>query len=128
MITAFLPQNQPLPMFLQTAAVTAQHFGSEILTTEACAYQPSLTTLRDPQPRIQQPVVVRDASTLPWLAYQLKKNADDAEKTPTKTNAKARRAFESIGALGKTCATGARKHRAGRARGRQTRIPQTSLS
>jgi hypothetical protein len=67
----------------------------DLLTTDACAYQPSPTTLRDPQPRIQQPVVVRDGSTLPWLAYQLKTSADEAEKTPTKTNAKTRRAFES---------------------------------
>jgi hypothetical protein len=67
----------------------------DLLSTQACAYQPSLMTLRDAQPRIQQPTVVRDASTLPWLAYELKRSADEATKDKSNTSAKTRRAVES---------------------------------
>jgi predicted ATPase len=67
----------------------------DLLSTEACAYQPSLTALRNPQPRIQQPAVVRDASTLPWLAWQLKQSADDAINSEGSTSPKVRRAFEN---------------------------------
>jgi energy-coupling factor transporter ATP-binding protein EcfA2 len=45
----------------------------ELLTSESCAYQPSFTVLRTPQPRIHQPAVVRDAATLAWLAETLEK-------------------------------------------------------
>jgi predicted ATPase len=67
----------------------------DLLTADSCAYQPSVTVLRDPQPRIQHPLVVRDASTLPWLAYQLKANAEDAARVTSKGPTKTRRAFES---------------------------------
>lgn len=67
----------------------------DLLTTEACAYQPSVMALRTPQPRIQQPVVVRDASTLPWLAYELKRAAEATSEGPGDLNPKSRRAFTS---------------------------------
>lgn len=43
----------------------------DLLTTGACAYQPSLNALRNPQRRIRLPGVVRDAATLAWLAHDL---------------------------------------------------------
>jgi hypothetical protein len=67
----------------------------DLLTAEVCAYQPSLMALRDPQPRVQQPAVVRDASTLPWLAYQLKTKAEEASTPGMEPTPKIRRAFES---------------------------------
>ena len=67
----------------------------DLLTTEACAYQPNIAMLRAPQPRVQRPAVVRDASTLPWLAYSLKQAADEPISTPEDTPAKVRRAFGS---------------------------------
>jgi hypothetical protein len=65
----------------------------DLLTTFACAYQPSFAVLRNPQPRIQQPVMVRDAATLAWLAKDLEKPTD-AEKANTKAKHLRSRAFE----------------------------------
>ncbi|HOA62126.1 MAG: AAA family ATPase [Verrucomicrobia bacterium] len=65
----------------------------DLLTNFACAYQPSFAALRDPQPRIQQPVVVRDASTLAWLAKDLEKPTD-AEQAKSKAKLTRSRAFE----------------------------------
>ena len=65
----------------------------ELLTSEACAYQPSFAVLRTPQPRIQQPAVVRDASTLAWLAEQLEKPTE-AEKQSKRAKHSRSRAFE----------------------------------
>lgn len=65
----------------------------ELLTTGACAYQPSFAVLRTPQPRIQQPSVVRDASTLAWLADQLEKPTEAEKETKGKKISRSR-AFE----------------------------------
>jgi len=65
----------------------------DLLTTEACAYQPSFGVLRNSQPRIQQPSVVRDASTLAWLAEQLEKPTE-AEKESKRPKHSRGRAFE----------------------------------
>jgi len=65
----------------------------DLLTNFACAYQPSFAALRNPQPRIQQPKVVRDASTLAWLAKDLEKPTD-AEQAKAKTKLARSRGFE----------------------------------
>ena len=65
----------------------------DLLTTGACAYQPSLNALRNPHRRIRQPSVVRDAATLAWLAYDLEKPTE-AELAAATAKPRTSRAFE----------------------------------
>jgi predicted ATPase len=99
---ARVPRNQygfppTEPAFANVFADRSRYAASlwlrDLLTTEACAYQPSFAVLRNPQPRIQQPSVVRDASTLAWLAEQLQKPAE-AEKEAKGKKGSRSRAFE----------------------------------
>lgn len=66
----------------------------DLLTSEACAYQPSFAVMRTPQPRIQQPAVVRDASTLAWLADNLEKPTEAEKEAKGKKKISRSRAFE----------------------------------
>jgi ABC-type Mn2+/Zn2+ transport system ATPase subunit len=65
----------------------------DLLTTGACAYQPSLSALRNPHRRIRQPSVVRDAATLAWLAHDLY-HPTQAELTADPKRKPPGRAFE----------------------------------
>src|SRR5581483_6181477 len=85
------------PAFANVFADSSRYGASlwlrDLLTSEACAYQPSFAVLRTPQPRIQQPAVVRDAATLAWLAEQLEKPTE-AEKASKRQKHSRSRAFE----------------------------------
>lgn len=65
----------------------------DLLSNQACAYQPSFAVLREAQPRIHKAGVVRDAATLAWLAHDLEKTTD-AEKVVGKTKGPRSRAFD----------------------------------
>ena len=80
-------------VFADRSRYSASLWLRDLLTSEACAYQPSFAVLRNPQPRIQQPAVVRDASTLAWLAEQLEKPTE-AEKESKRAKHSRSRAFE----------------------------------
>jgi hypothetical protein len=52
----------------------------DLLTHQACAYEPDHFQMRNAQPRIQNPAVARNGATLPWLAHQL---SPEPKKHPT---------------------------------------------
>lgn len=58
-----------------------------LLTSETCAYQPSLTAMRTAQPRRPTPQVSRDASSLAWLAQTLAAGTPSLEETEVENDA-----------------------------------------